>query len=134
VLQAGTRRFGPDFVAELNGALDAGGDLPLRPVSLLHLHASQDIGGMAAAFVNSKRFRGRRGLLARTFARLADGDGKTEADLLSYLLFDSRFTSELIALGRRDAERRHEEIIAFFATLLDCREQATTATKRRGAG
>lgn len=105
----------------------------MRPISLLHLHASEDIGGLAAAFVRSRSFRTRRrGLLGRTFARLADGEGKTEADLLSYLLFDSRFTSELVALGRRDAERRRDEILQFFATQIERRESAATSTRCAG--
>jgi NTE family protein len=36
-------------------------------------------------------------------------------DLLSYLLFDGGFASELIALGRSDAQRMHDELCAFFA-------------------
>ena len=134
VLEAGTRRFGSDFVAHLNGALGAVGDLPLRTVSLLNLQASEDIGALAAAFVRSKRFRGRRGLLSRAFARLAEGEGQTEADLLSYLLFDSHFTSELIALGRRDAEKRREEILTFFTTLLERRAQADANNAEERSG
>jgi NTE family protein len=127
VLAAGTRRYGPRFVSELNDALGEDGGLPVKPIPLLHLHASEDIGSMAAAFVRSRRFCGpRRGLLERAFARLAEGEGKTEADLLSYLLFDSRFTRELIELGCRDAERRHAEIVRFFAALVDDREPQTS--------
>jgi hypothetical protein len=34
---------------------------------------------------------------------------------------------ELIELGWRDAERRHDEIVAFFDALLDGREPGTTS-------
>jgi NTE family protein len=126
VLAAGTRRYGSKFVSELNRSLTENGGLPLKPISLLHLHASEDIGRLAAAFVRSRGFRGkRRGLLQRAFGRLAEGEGRTEADLLSYLLFDSRFTRELIALGWRDAERRHDQIVAFFAATFEGREPET---------
>ena len=72
-------------------------------------------------------------MLERTFARLAEGEGKTEADLLSYLLFDGGFTRQLIDLGWRDAERQHDEIVDFFAALLDGREPKATpnATDRK---
>jgi NTE family protein len=127
VLAAGTRRYGSGFVSELNRSLTEDGGLPLKPLALLHLHASEDIGRLAGAFVRSRGFRGNgRGLLQRAFGRLADGEGRTEADLLSYLLFDRRFTRELIDLGWRDAERRHDEIVAFFTSLLDSREPETT--------
>ena len=36
-------------------------------------------------------------------------------DLLSYLLFDGGYASELIALGRADARARHSELCAFLA-------------------
>ena len=62
------------------------------------------------------------------FARLAEGEGKTEADLLSYLLFDGRFTRELIDLGWHDAQRRHDEIVGFFGGLIDGRQPGSTTT------
>jgi NTE family protein len=129
VLDAGTRRYGSGFVSGLNQSLVEAGGAPVKPVALLHLHASQDIGRLAAGFVRSRRFRAqRRGLLERAFARLADGEGKTEADLLSYLLFDGRFTRELIDLGWHDAQRRHEEIVGFFDNLLDGRAPGPDAS------
>jgi NTE family protein len=74
-------------------------------------------------------------MLERTFARLAEGESKTESDLLSYLLFDGRFARELIDLGWRDAERRHDELVDFFAALLDGRapEVKLAAHHKRGA-
>ena len=129
VLAAGTRRYGSKFVSELNLSLAEAGALPVKPLSLLYLHASQDIGQLSAAFVRSRRFRGkRRRLLERTFARLAEGERKTEADLLSYLLFDGGFTRQLIDLGWRDAQRQHDEIVGFFAALLDGQVPKVTPT------
>ena len=134
VLAAGTRRYGAKFVAELNRSLSEEGDATLKPVSLRHLHASEDIGRLAAAFVRSRGFRARnRGLLERSFARLAEGEGKTEADLLSYLLFDGRFTRALIDLGWADAQRRHDELVGFFAAILDRHAASGDGDRRRPA-
>jgi NTE family protein len=115
LLLAGERRFGPGFVRELNGALAQMGATEVRPLPLLQISASEDIGKLAAGFVRTPRFRRRCStLLDHAFARLADGEAANEADLLSYLLFDGAFAGELIALGRRDARQRHDEIAEFF--------------------
>jgi hypothetical protein len=72
-LDAGTRRFGPDFVAELNRELASGGSPPLISIPLLHLDSSEDIGQIAAAYVRSPSFRARRlAFVERAIARLAE--------------------------------------------------------------
>jgi NTE family protein len=120
LLAAGERAFGGRFLRSLNEALSEDGAPAVAPVSLLHINASEDIGRLAADFVRSARFRARsHSLLERAFARLAEGEAADEADLLSYVLFDGEFTHELIALGRRDAERQHDAILGFFDRLPD---------------
>jgi NTE family protein len=119
LLAAGEKRFGPGFVRELNGTLVQMGGAEVRPLPLLQISASEDIGKLAAAFVRTPRFRRRCStLLDHAFSRLADGEAANEADLLSYLLFDGAFAGELIALGRRDARQRHDEIAEFFRAQL----------------
>jgi hypothetical protein len=51
----------------------------------------------------------------RLFVR-ASGSGEDfqEADLLSYLLFDTAFTTPLAELGYRDAEAHAEQLARFF--------------------
>jgi NTE family protein len=117
LLAAGERKYGETFVPELNHALADVGAPPVRPLALLPLHPSEDIGQMAAAFVRSRRFRAREGAVVRAVRRMAEGEAKKEADMLSYLLFDGWFARELIALGRRDAERQHDRIVAFFRSV-----------------
>jgi NTE family protein len=80
------------------------------------VRASRDIGLMAAEFVRRPAFAARvPGVTGRLMRRLAEPESRSEADLLSYLLFDGDFAGELIDLGRADAKARHEEICAFFA-------------------
>ena len=55
------------------------------------------------------------GLIAkRLLGRLTSGAGGRENDLLSYLLFDGEYCSQLIDLGRSDAAKKSEELAALF--------------------
>jgi hypothetical protein len=55
------------------------------------------------------------GLLPTLFTNLAQlGAPEGEADLLSYLLFDRCFTSQLMELGREDARAQSDEILALL--------------------
>jgi NTE family protein len=46
------------------------------------------------------------------------GESETEADFLSYVLFDGPFAGLLIEMGRSDARARHDELASFFAKRL----------------
>ena len=116
ILEAGCRRYGPHFLDEINEAMGvAPGKQGMRPLATVLVRASEDLGKLAGEFVRAPSFLQRnRGLLGRLMRRLADAEGSSQADLLSYLLFDGDYARELIALGRRDARRQHEELCAFF--------------------
>jgi NTE family protein len=93
----------------------AGGGL--RPVVDLLIRPSQDLGALAAHILerNSVRARlaGPAGYLLR---RLGEAAGRGDpSDLLSYLLFDHEYASELMELGERDARARSDELEVFLA-------------------
>jgi NTE family protein len=114
VLDAGTLRFGPGFLGALNDELGRGGETALRPLDVVYVRASEDIGVLAADYVRSAEFAKRvRGLLGRFMRRVVEGE--TEADFLSYVMFDGPFAGRLIEIGRSDARARHEELVRFFA-------------------
>jgi NTE family protein len=120
VLAAGERRFGPDFGTQLNEELGRGGESALRPLDVVYIRASEDIGVLAADYVRSPEFAKRvPGLLGRGLRRI--GEGESEADLLSYVLFDGAFAGRLIEIGRSDARARHDELATFFAKRLQGR-------------
>ena len=120
VLAAGERCFGAGFGATLNAELGRSGQSALRPLDVVYIRASQDIGVLAAEYVRSAEFARRvPGLLGRGLRRI--GEAETEADLLSYVLFDGPFARQLIELGRSDARGRHDELVTFFAKRLEGR-------------
>jgi NTE family protein len=115
ILEAADRVGGRGFVDALNREMGFPEGHGLRPMNALLVRASRDIGRLASEFVKSPAFGRIGGLPGRLMRRLAEPESRNEADLLSYLLFDGGFCSELIDLGRADARARHDELCTFFA-------------------
>jgi NTE family protein len=79
----------------------------LKPVELLVIQPSEDLGEIAAEYERE---------LPRAVRYLTRGLGTRDAnstDLLSTLLFDSAYTHRLIECGRRDADRHVDAVAAF---------------------
>ena len=82
----------------------------LRPVQLLVMRPSEDLGKLAADLEPE---------LPRSFRFLTRGLGTREtrsSDALSLILFQHDYLRRIMDLGERDAEARSEELRAFFAT------------------
>ncbi|MGH7477699.1 MAG: patatin-like phospholipase family protein [Longimicrobiales bacterium] len=80
----------------------------MKPISLLIMRPSRDLSRMAGRYEIT---------LPRTFRMLIRGLGTRETrspDVLSMLLFEPQYLRRLISLGRRDAERRAQELHAFL--------------------
>ena len=116
VLRAGRRRYGATFEREINAELVRDRVAPLSEVTALRIAPSRDLGRFAAEYVSGPEIaRRERGIVARLMRRLAEVGATRSGDLLSYVLFDGGFASEVIALGRADARARHAELCEFFA-------------------
>jgi NTE family protein len=116
ILEAGRRRYGDGFVAELNEELAIMQRPALEPVEVLRLEPSCDVGALAAAHVVEPAFTRRlRGVAGWALHWIADGEPARAGDVLSYLLFDGEFARKLIDLGRADARARHHELVRFFS-------------------
>jgi len=99
---------------QINQLLSAdaiGSDPGHRPIEILLVQPSDDPTAIARRHLRAMP-RSLRVLL-RTIGALEARGGL----LASYLLFESDYTTELMALGRSDAEARRSEILAFLAVL-----------------
>jgi len=114
LLEAGIRAHGPSFIRGLNQALPGG--QRLRYVRELSIKPSQDIGALAAEYARSPRFGSRNlGMAGRFLRQLAERESEYEADLVSYLLFEGEFASQLIELGRDDARAARDKWLRFWS-------------------
>ena len=114
ILDAGVAAYGPTFAATMNGALGGMRAAPMRRIDSVHIRPSEDIGMLAAAFVAKGRMKVSGVVARKLISRLAEGEAAHESDLLSYLLFDGDYASDLIALGRRDAAAQEDQLAALF--------------------
>jgi NTE family protein len=84
----------------------------LRPIDVLVIAPSKRLDDIAAKHLGSLPAP-IRGLL-RGVGVSGRGDDARGAALASYLLFESPYTRELMALGKSDTYKRRDEVMAFF--------------------
>jgi NTE family protein len=84
----------------------------LRPIDVLVIAPSQRLDDIAAKHLGSLPAPIRA--LLRGVGVSGRGDDARGAALASYLLFESPYTRELMALGKSDTYKRRDEVMAFF--------------------
>jgi NTE family protein len=91
---------------------------PLRRLDALVIAPTQHIGDIAARHVQALPSAVRSLLLGMGGSASASdnsGAGATRGSALaSYLLFESAYTQELMALGEADTQARRDEVLEFF--------------------
>ena len=87
---------------------DVDEDERIRPLSVFLIAPSENLAELAARHQKDMPY------LIKYFVRSLGRDGDSCADLMSYLLFTSKYTRELIEIGYRDADERIDEIEHFL--------------------
>jgi NTE family protein len=107
---------GESLLARIGESAIAERGRPLRIVDDVVVRPSLDLGVMAGETLHGIGGRARPSAPVRLLLRALDlGDAPFEADLLSYLLFDTSYTSRLVALGYEDARRQENQLAEFFS-------------------
>jgi NTE family protein len=101
-----------DEMRRVSRVLDETRGVAYRRIETLVFHPSQDIGDITTRHAQRLGTKSVPGMLLAASARLR---AQFESDLLSFILFDGDFASELISLGRHDARQRGDEVRAFFS-------------------
>jgi len=84
----------------------------LKPIEVLVIAPSQRLDDIAAKHLGALPLPIRT--MLRGIGVQGQGDDARGAALASYLLFESAYTRELMALGVRDTVQRRDDVIAFF--------------------
>jgi NTE family protein len=117
ILEGGEAVFGPEFLPKINAIIRERRGADYKRVQECVIRPSEDLGRLAGeAYKQRTRSLWPARVVSDLVMRSAtQGVPEGEADLLSYVLFDSAYTRKLIALGRADAARQGDEIAALFS-------------------
>jgi len=115
LIDAGIEAYGNEFEDRLGEVMMRMRGAPFRKIKTLVIRPSEEITRVTLRHINQGTILSRAGgVVGHIFRRLADRGGDQAADLLSYLLFDGEYASDLIQLAMKDAHAQRDEIIAFF--------------------
>lgn len=116
LVNEGIEAFGEKYTEHIGKLMSKTRGAPYREIDTLEVRPSMDIAEIASRHLQRGSIAARAGsLVGPMLHRLGDIGVGQASDLLSYLLFDHEFASELVRLGMHDADTRRQQIIEFFS-------------------
>lgn len=101
----------PEQLAAFHRVVRSDRNMAYRKLRTLVFRPTQDIGALGVEYARNIR---PEGFGARLLHRMAAKRAVWQSDLVSFLCFDGGFADELVTLGRREAQSRANEVLAFF--------------------
>jgi len=115
LLETGRKTFGEDFVQKLNDSISQMRGQPYRVVQDLVVRPSRDLTDIAKPHLEAlATSQPDSALPTRLLHRISGSQLMSQAELGSYLLFDSGYAKDLIELAMTDAHAKREQLIEFF--------------------
>lgn len=116
MVNEGAELFGKKYADHMSKLMTKARGAPYREIDTLEVRPSMDIAEIASRHLQRGSIAARAGsFVGPLLRRLGDIGVGQASDLLSYLLFDHEFASELVRLGMHDADMRRQQIIEFFS-------------------
>jgi len=103
--------LGPEEATRFHAKLMEMGRPNYRPVAHAAISPTEDLGLIAARAIRESEQIPNVSFI-RVLSALFEDDERASGDAASFLLFDGRFTRQLIDLGMQDAARQHDELAA----------------------
>lgn len=115
LLETGRQTFGADFVEKLNDTIRQMRGQPYRVVQDLVVRPSRDLTELARPHLEARaKSEPDSALPTRLLHRITGSQLMSQAELGSFLLFDSGYAKDLIELAMNDAHQKREQLIEFF--------------------
>lgn len=116
ILEAGEKAFGEGFTDALGTVMTPMRGAPYRKVETLMIRPREDMAAVANKHARLGSVAARAGgIVGPLIRRLGETAEESEGDLLSYLLFDGEYASDLVRMGMRDADANRAALIDFFS-------------------
>jgi NTE family protein len=115
LLEAGESAYGEGFTEALGNVMQPMRGAAYRKVDTVLIKPGEDMAAVANKHARLGSVASRAGGVIGPIIRRIAESGEDEGDLLSYLLFDGEYASDLVRMGMRDADAHRQELIEFFS-------------------